>query len=65
MFLKHLLILTLIFSSITIASETQINLTVTPNNLTIGSPINYIINLEIDTTKEIVKVPVKKDFIDK
>lgn len=65
MFLKHLLIFTLIFSSITIASETQINLTVTPNNLTIGSPINYIIKLEMDTTKELVKVPVKKDFIDK
>lgn len=59
--LKSILLL-LLLTSFNVAQSPQINLTVTPNNLTIGTPFTYTINLEIDTSFKLIKIPLKKEF---
>ena len=53
----------ILFSKITFAQETKVNLIVTPNNLTVGSTIDYIVSIEMKQENNLVKAPVKKDFL--
>jgi hypothetical protein len=60
--LKHLVLLLVIISSISFAQSPQVNLNVTPNNLSVGTPFLYTINLQMDTAFDLIKIPLKEEF---